>query len=233
MGRRWRRALLVLGLLLLVAASNLWLATTQAGAALLLAALRWQSSPVSVDTVREKAQAIAVLGGRTSRIEHGARLHLATGVPLLIVGRGSGASGFRAESEKMEDVLLRQYGVGPRWVETESRDTRENARFAWCLVSSMGVRRVVLVTHPHHMPRARREFERAGFDVIPAPTPDAGPPWPSFTWSNFVPSRQGLKAARQPVHEWIGILLSPVDFLRPPARQCPYLGTRAPGVHPS
>lgn len=233
MARRWRTALLVAGLLLLVAASNLWLATTQAGAVLLLKLLEWQSSPADPREVRARAHAIAVLGGRTSRIEHGARLHAATGVPLLIVGKGTGDSGFEAESEKMEDILLRRFGIGPRWVETESLDTRENARFAWCLVSSMGVRRVALVTDPHHMPRARRQFERAGFDVIPAPTPDGGPATPPLTWASFVPSRQGFEAARRPLHEWLGILLAPVDFVLAPPRRCPYTGVRPVGPQAS
>ena len=95
-------------------------------------------------------------------------------MPLALVGKGGWERGFEAESEEMEDSLLRRYGIGPRWVENESKDTRENAVFAWCLLSSMGVRRIALVTNAMHMPRAKRRFYMEGFEVIPAPVSDAG-----------------------------------------------------------
>jgi uncharacterized SAM-binding protein YcdF (DUF218 family) len=226
--RAGRWVSLVAGLLVLGGAVVAWLVTTEAGAAFLLDALMWQSSPASPKEIRARAQAIVVLGGRTNRIDYGARLHLATGVPLLLVGKGTGDSGFDAESEKMEDILLRKYGIGPRWVENESKDTRENAVFAWCLVSSMGVKRIALVTDPHHMPRARRRFKAAGFEVIAAPTPDGEPPRPPLTPASFVPGKAGIAAARRPVREWVGFLFGPLEQLLDPPRACPY--TAAP-VH--
>ncbi|MDB5861400.1 MAG: YdcF family protein [Ramlibacter sp.] len=191
------------------------LVSTQAGAALLLWALEHSSAPVRPEQLRGKVDAIAVLGGRTARIHEAARLTLATDVPLLLVGKGTGDSGFEAESEKMEDILLRQYGIGPRWVETESINTHQNAVFAWCLVGPMGVRKVALLTDPFHMPRARAEFAAAGFQVVPAPATDAfALPWrPRFTWAieSFVPGRAGWLAARRPVLEWGGAVAA---FLR-------------------
>jgi uncharacterized SAM-binding protein YcdF (DUF218 family) len=227
MRRAWRSTLLATSLLLLVAAVWAWLVTTVAGASLLLAALHWQSFPADAQEIRREAQAIVVLGGRTSRIEYGAQLHLATGVPMLLVGKGTGDSGFEAESEKMEDILLRKYGIGPRWVETESKDTRENAEFAWCLVSSMGVKRVALITDPSHMPRARRRFVSAGFDVISAPTPDGEPPGPPLTLASFIPGKAGIAAARRPVREWVGVVFGPLERLLDPPRSCPYQGVPA------
>jgi len=223
--RAWRSALLAACLLILVLGFYGWLVTTYAGAALMLTALEWQSSPVKPEAVKAQAQAIVVLGGKTSRIIQGAQLHLATGVPLALVGKGTGDSGFDAESEKMEDILLRRYGIGPRWVDTESKDTRENAAFAWCLLSPMGVRRIALVTHAMHMPRAKRRFESAGFDVIAAPVPDAGVyQAPPLTQASFIPSRAGMKAAREPLREWFGVLFGPAERLLDPPRRCPYDG---------
>jgi len=224
--RAWRGTVWILGLLLLAGAVVAWLVTTEAGASLLLSGLLWQSSPAKPDEIRARAQAIVVLGGRTNRIDYGAHLHLATGVPLLLVGKGTGDSGFDAESEKMEDILLRKYGIGPRWVENESKDTRENAVFAWCLVSGMGVKRIALVTDPHHMPRAKRRFEAAGFEVIAAPTPDGEPPRLPLTRASFVPGKAGIAAARRPVREWVGFLFGSVEQLLDPPRRCPY--TAAP-----
>jgi uncharacterized SAM-binding protein YcdF (DUF218 family) len=54
-------------------------------------------------------------------------------------------------------------------VEAESLDTRENAANSARLWQPLGVRRVVLVTSPPHMLRARLAFEKVGFVVVPAP----------------------------------------------------------------
>jgi uncharacterized SAM-binding protein YcdF (DUF218 family) len=126
----------------------------------------------------------------------------------------------------MEDILLRQYGIGPRWVETESLDTKENALFAWCLLSSFGVKRIALVTHASHMRRARGRFEAAGFDVIPDAIPDNPRllPQPALTPASFVPGKAGIAAARLPLREWFGVVFAPVERLLDPSRPCPYAG---------
>lgn len=216
MGRRTRAAALTL---VLLAACAGFVATTRAGAALLANGLVVLSSPAQPSDLAGRVDAIVVLGGRTARIHEAARLHLGTGVPLFLTGKGTGDSGFAAESEKMEDILLRQYGLGPRWVETESRSTHENAALSWCLAASMGVRRVALVTDPMHMPRAWAEFVAAGFQVLPAPAQDAGArrSEPAFKpdWSSFVPGGPGWRAARRPLREWGGMVLALLATLGP------------------
>ena len=225
MRRAWRSTCLALGLLVVVVAFYAWLVTSLAGAALMQLALEWQSSPVRPELVKARAQAIVVVTGQPSRVHAAARLHLATGVAIALIGKGSWERGFEVEAEEMEDTLLRRYGIGPRWVEGESLDTRENALFAWCLLSSMGVKRIALVTHEMHMPRAKRRFESAGFDVIPAPVPDAGVyPRPQITLQSFIPSRAGRQAVRGPLREWLGVLFGPVERLVDPPRPCPYTG---------
>jgi uncharacterized SAM-binding protein YcdF (DUF218 family) len=222
--RRRGRIAVATGVFLLVGCLAGLLVSTTAGGALLLWMLERQSAPVRAEQLVGKVDAIAVLGGRTARIHQAARLHLATGIPLLLIGKGTGDSGFAAESEKMEDILLRQYGIGPRWVETESIDTHQNALFSWCLVAPMGVRRVALVTDPFHMPRARAEFEAVGFVVVPVPAQDQFVlPWrPRFTWSlaSFRPSRAGWKAAHRPVLEWGGTVAALVRGLFTPSPAC-------------
>jgi len=219
----WRSPFLFAGLLLLVVVVNAWLVTTEAGARVLLEALELRAQAADPAVVRAGAQAIVVVGGQTSRVHEGARLHLATGVPIALVGKGTGDSGFEAESEKMEDILLRQYGIGPRWVETESRDTRENALFAWCLLSSFDVKRIALVTHAFHMERARGRFEAVGFDVIPDAIPDGALiKRPPLSRASFLPSKAGMAAARLPVREWIGVLFAPLETVFDPPRSCPY-----------
>src|SRR4051812_31167200 len=89
---------------LLLSAFLVLLVSTPAGATLLMWALEHASPPVTPEALRGRVQAIVVLGGRTARIHEAARLSLATDIPLLLTGKGTGDSGFAAESEKMEDI---------------------------------------------------------------------------------------------------------------------------------
>ena len=217
MRRPLRVALLVAGLLLL-AAGGLLLVTTTAGAHALVRLLEVQSAPPQPAALKREAQAIVLVGGRTTRVHHAARMHLATGLPILIVGKGSGDSPFPAESQKMDQILRTEYGIKAQWVETESLDTRENAIFAWCLLERTQIRRLALVTDPHHMPRARANFEAVGFGVVPAPTERS--PWLRLPPANFAPGEAGLRAARVPLEEWAGVLLARVEGLVRPPPQC-------------
>ena len=131
------------------------------------------------------AQAIVVLGaGRRThapefggetvnrlaleRLRYAAKLARSSGLPLLV--SGGAPHGDTAEALLMQRVLAEDYGVRARWVESASRDTRENADFSAVHLEAAGVRRVLLVTHAMHMKRARDAFEAAGLEVVPAPT---------------------------------------------------------------
>ncbi|MNT55386.1 hypothetical protein D3C72_1926190 [compost metagenome] len=69
----------------------------------------------------------------------------------------------------MADSLRDDFGVTVRWQEGRSRTTWENAQFSAEVLLPQGVKRVVLVTHAWHMPRAVWSFRKAGFEVVPAP----------------------------------------------------------------
>lgn len=166
-----------------------------------------------------RADAIVVLGGGMyydapefggadtvnpqvlARLRYAARLHAQTHAPVLVAG-GSPRGAGTAEAAAMKRVLEEEYRVPVRWAETASRNTDENARFSYRMVHGAGVKTVYLVTHAWHMPRARASFERAGFDVIPAPTlfKTSGP----RTVIDFLPSSEGLKDSGIYFHEAIG-----------------------------
>jgi uncharacterized SAM-binding protein YcdF (DUF218 family) len=55
-------------------------------------------------------------------------------------------------------------------LESRAHTTAEEAALSARLLQPQGVRRVLLVTGHYHMPRARRLFEAAGFEVVPAAT---------------------------------------------------------------
>ncbi len=96
------------------------------------------------------------------RLVYGARVARTTGLPVLV-------SGSRLETMAMINVLRRDLAVTPRWVESRSRDTHENAEMSAAILSRDSVRRIVLVTSSAHMARAVIEFEAAGLTVVPAP----------------------------------------------------------------
>jgi uncharacterized SAM-binding protein YcdF (DUF218 family) len=78
-------------------------------------------------------------------------------------------SGATTEATAMSETLSRNFGVTPRWIEANSRDTYENARLSARILLPAGIKRIVLVTSSAHEWRAAHEFMAAGFDVVPAP----------------------------------------------------------------
>ena len=104
----------------------------------------------------------------------------------------------------MKAALQQEFIVPVRWVEGDSDNTFENARLSYTLLESSGVRRIYLVSHAWHLPRAARAFRAAGFAVVPAPT--------AFTTRHhtdlltFVPNADALRDSRWFMHEMIGML---------------------------
>jgi uncharacterized SAM-binding protein YcdF (DUF218 family) len=96
------------------------------------------------------------------RVAYGAYLAKRTALPLLI-------SGTPVETIAMQATLVRNFGVSARWIENQSHDTYQNARFTARLVQADGIRRIILVTSSTHEWRAVHEFMEAGFAVDPAP----------------------------------------------------------------
>jgi len=68
--------------------------------------------------------------------------------------------------------LLELMGVPPgaMWLESESRNTYENAAFTHQILESKGINKILLVTSAAHMHRSVKLFEAQGLDVIPLPT---------------------------------------------------------------
>ena len=172
----------------MIAASSLLLyaLSTQAVAGWLIVSLQ-RDAPIPPDAVVDpKASAIVVLsaGARRSaypydtdhigpltfeRLRYGAQLHRRFLLPLLLSG-GVAPGVSVSNAELMSRALKEEFGIEPRWLEGSSGSTRENAIRSAEILFDEGVSRVYLVTHAWHMPRAKSTFERAGFDVIPAPT---------------------------------------------------------------
>jgi uncharacterized SAM-binding protein YcdF (DUF218 family) len=76
------------------------------------------------------------------------------------------------------------------------------------LLKGAGVRRIVLVTHDFHMPRALRAFQRAAereswpLELLPAPV--GVKPLYEWEWQDWMPSRNGHWDNQLMLHEWLG-----------------------------
>ncbi len=126
------------------------------------------------------AQAIVILGGGgqyryspeyggpaakpelLARLAYGAFLARRTGLPVLVTG-------WHIEAVAMRATLQRNFGIDPRWVDSQAYDTFDNARNSARLLHTAGVHRIILVTATMHMWRASQEFSATGLQVVPAP----------------------------------------------------------------
>ena len=143
------------------------------------------------------------------RLRYGLWLGRETGAPVAFSGgTGHAQSGGASEAEVAAAIAAREFGRPLRWVEDQSRDTRENGLRTTALLRSEGITQLVLVTHGWHMARSLRAFTdaarhaNAGWRVVPAPM-GLGPlvERPTLRW---LPSSEGFKFVRQVVREKIG-----------------------------
>ncbi len=167
---------------------------------------------------RHAADAIVVLGAGTywdapeyggdtvsraglERLRYAAQLYRLTGKPVLLSG-GQPFERGAPEARTMKAALEREFGVPARWLEDTSLNTLENGRFSYRVLAPEARRRVYLVTHATHMGRARRAFEEAGFEVVPAPTGFSG--GEPLTILSFVPRADALLDTQTALREMMG-----------------------------
>lgn len=175
--------------------------------------------PSVEDAAAKDADAIVVLGGgrdanepqyggdtvnslTLERLRYAARLQRATGLPVLVSGGTVFGEG-EPEAQLMKRTLTRDFQVPVEWVEGRSRNTYENALYSRAILEAAGKKRVWLVTHAWHMPRALWAFRRAGINAIMAPTGFAGGGERALL--DFLPSGRGLYLCGLALHERLGL----------------------------
>jgi len=210
--------------LIIAAFSLFWITSTPYFAEGALHMLEMQTMPLGnsrTNTQPQAAEAIVILGGGTYfhapeyagqdtvseqtllRLRYGAKLHRETGKPILVAG-GKPLGNSISEAHQMRYSLEQDFQVPVRWAEDASDNTFENARYSFQILQKADIKRIYLVTHAWHMPRAADIFRRAGFEVIEAPT--------AFTTRyqtnlfTFLPHTGALHDSRIFMHEVIGLL---------------------------
>lgn len=88
---------------------------------------------------------------------------------FVVTGGGMPVQGGVSEAEMTRD-LLKSIGMKtPLILETQSKNTEENATFSAALLKPQKGQKWLLVTSAYHMPRSVGLFRKAGFDVVPYP----------------------------------------------------------------
>ncbi len=220
-------------LLILLGTAGIWLSACTGFGALLTQHLLNVPPPLSreqvvklrADVKAYQALTIVVLGGgrdllapeydisglpplALERLRYGAWLARETGGMLgFSGGSGWGDPGGPPEAEVAERIAAKEFGIPLKWVEDQSRDTRENAGHTVALLGQAGIKRVVLVTHGWHMPRALRLFEDAAAGQIAITAAPMGlASITTGTALDWLPSARGFERVRFVLHEWLANL---------------------------
>ncbi|MBF0621876.1 MAG: YdcF family protein [Magnetococcales bacterium] len=185
-------------------------------------------SKADLDTT--SAQAIVILGcGRfpdsqeywgdtlkscgLNRVRYGAWVQRHSGLPILVTGGCPHGHEPPSEAILMQRALQNEFQVPVRWLEKNSRNTFENARFTAKIFQENPldngevVTHILLVTHAMHMPRAVEAFEQAGLTVTAAPTLLINASNRiQFTLPAILPSAQDGYSSTLFIHEYLGRL---------------------------
>lgn len=179
-----------------------------------------EAQTTALDDKPHNADAIVILGGGTyfrapeyvgndtvsdttlNRLRYGAKLQRETGKPILVTA-GKPVGNSVAEATQMRAALEQDFHVPVQWTEEASDNTYENALYSFQILQKVGIKKIYLVTHASHMPRAAAIFRKVGFDVVEAPT--------AFTTRYeinllaFLPRSESLQDTKIFVHEVIGL----------------------------
>ena len=104
----------------------------------------------------------------------------------------------------MRDMLVRA-GIPERrlLLETDSRNTHDEAVIVGRMLRTLNVQHVILVTSEIHMRRSLGTFRAEGVRAVPAIAREPAPLMPGMAW--VIPSEHGLNRAADVWHEILGL----------------------------
>jgi len=214
LARRTGAAVAAIGAVLLYLLSTSFIASR-----LLIAVEAGVDTPRSIRAGGEPPQAIVILSagyGYTApagdtvtvdamtleRLQHGARLHRASGLPILVTGGGA-EDDPEPVGALMVKVLREDFGITPKWLDTRATSTYENAQFSARILKKQGISTVYLVSQAWHLPRAVAAFEAAGLSAVPMPSTYSRAVLSGLR--TFLPSAKALQASYNAFHEVLGL----------------------------
>ncbi len=145
------------------------------------------------------------------RLRYGLWLSRQTDLPVLVTGgRSHSSRPGQSEAEIAARIAERDFARPVKWIESESRDTRENAVRSVKLLREQGIERIVVVTHGYHMARAMDNFRKAAagdarMQLVAAPMGIV--PWVGPRLRDFLPNHSGYTQVRLVLHEFVGRLV--------------------------
>lgn len=186
----------------------------------------WEPPLLPIPSIADTNKVVVVLGGycsyhevsgRTRFHQSGDRLMQS----LLVVKKNnlrrillSGGTANLVNKERGESAVVKEYleeaGISHAelLIDSVSRNTHENAVQAALIMDSLKLKKeIVLVTSSWHLYRARKCFEKQGFDVICIGCDSmAGVEKPGLN-EYFLPSAGTLSAWEMLIREWIGVAM--------------------------
>ncbi|WP_444995734.1 YdcF family protein [Aliikangiella sp. IMCC44359] len=139
------------------------------------------------------------------RIQYASWLQKRTNLPVLLSG-GSVFNEATAESVLMNQVMMSNFAIAPKWIESESKNTAENALYSAQILIKNDIKEILLVTHAWHMRRAKNAFEAQGIKVLEAATAFESSHAKQTRWTQFLPNASALEKSSRALHEMLASL---------------------------
>jgi len=163
-------------------------------AIVVLSAGRIYQSPeyANIDTVSEPT---------LSRLSYASWLHNKTNLPVLLSG-GSLLNEATSEAVLMNNAMLSNFSVAPKWIESNSKNLLQSAQLSSELLKQNNIETIILVTHAKQMNNAKFSFEMMGLSVISAPMAFSNMTNQMFLYS-YLPNSDSLNKSSQALNEML------------------------------
>ncbi len=185
----------------------------------------WEPEPIEYAQIEKRYRWAIVLAGITEpnrppydrahfnkgadRLMHAIELYKKRKIRKILITGGSGVLSFEG---KAESTMLREFALmaGVRAsdviIETESRNTWENAKNCRRILVEQGARdEALLITSAFHMKRAAACFDKLGVHIDTFPTDYYGGPLRLSPDELVIPKLNALQLWTILIKEWVGI----------------------------
>ena len=102
------------------------------------------------------------------RLTYAAWLHKKLNSPILLSG-GSPDNEATSQAVLMNQMMMSNFNIAPKWIESNSRNIIEQVQFSSLLLEKAQVDEVILVTHAQEMPIAVTIMKQSKLSVTAAP----------------------------------------------------------------